>query len=338
MADNTDTTAAKTDTTDNSGQSDAAAETTNQDPTIARLQEYEQKLTHFSNLERERQELEQTAKAAQAEALRWQSSYRSLQSSTTASLQEAARTRQEQTAQQRIHDELAQARAEMSQVREGLAFLATRMGDEDSVKEFQLRQREVQLQQMEEVAKQRMTALQAAAQQQQSPPQRQFTDPSDEKRQFLDYYFPDSGVDHSNPAIDWGEGAPDTREAFRRFTTSVMKLREESTPGKPPVQSEVAQLITQLQKDREELQRSHEQALEDLKVQNRRDVEERLRKVGADAGNGSSVSQSTAKAQTRLNELDESALSHGEPAARAKAAKNMETELRALRDQLIRQQ
>src|SRR5258708_38130915 len=129
MTENTDNTANVSANTDNSGQANQSAESTNQDAGVSRLKALEKQVARFDELEKTNKTLEQQSKTAQAERLRWESSYRSLQASTTSSLQDAARLRQQAAEQARILDELSANRQELTQVREGLTFLASKVVD-----------------------------------------------------------------------------------------------------------------------------------------------------------------------------------------------------------------
>lgn len=340
----TDNTADNATNTADAGQGAASAGTGNQDAEVTRLRDLETKIAKFAELESKNQSLEQQLRTQQAEALRWSTSYRSLQASTTSSLQEAARQRQQAAEQARVIQELTASRQEIAQMRDGISFLASKMGDEDTAREFAIRQRETQARLAEEQARARIAQLQQAAnvqnptyqEQQTQPP---FVDPDAQKRQFVEYYFPNRGIDHNDSRLDWGEGAPSTQEAFRRFTTSVTNILEDRqrNQGQQSTPSEAQALLDSIRKEREELEKARANVSTEVSELARREVEERLRRTGADAGNAGGRDEGVRRAATRLNEVDESKLMVGEPGARKAAAKNMEEELRSVRNQLISQ-
>lgn len=342
----TENTANDSQSTAQTGNGNSGSENTSQDKTVERLRELEGQVAKFAELEAQSKKFEDQLKSAQAQAVRWESSYRSLQANTTASLQEASRIRQQLSEREKLQEQLAATRSDLAQMREGLNFLASKVVDEDSAKEFSARQRETQARLAEESARQTIAQLQAATQvtNQPQPQVQQYVDPAEQKKNFVDYYFPNSGIDPNDPSIDWGDGANSTPEAFRRFTTSVtnlIRIREDrqtnSGQSESSPQTEAQKLLEQLRKEREELERAKANAAQDLEEQARRAVEERLRRTGADAGNSSTPSAEIRRVATRLNEVDESKLMSGEPSARKKAAKDMEEELHQLREQYLNQ-
>ena len=344
MPESTDNTADAKATTDNTGQAVQNAGNQNQDAEVLRLRDLESQVAKFAEIEKTNKALDQQLRAAQAEALRWSTSYRSLQANTTSSLQEAARLRQATAEQAKVLDELTASRQELAQMREGLSFLASKMGDEDTAREFAIRQRETQARLAEEQARARIAQLQQAAtaqpaQYQETQTQTPFVDLDAQKRQFVQYYFPNSGIDYTDPRLDWGDGAASTPEAFRRFTMSVEKIQgdRQTNQGQQPL-SETETLLARIQKEREELEKARVNVSEEVREQARREVEERLRRTGADAGNAGGREEGVRRAATRLNEIDESKLmaSH-DPAVNKRAAKNFEDELRGVRQQLLSQ-
>lgn len=335
MAD-TENTAPATETTQE-GQSEGPAGKNTQDEALARLKDYETKIAQLVDLDKKLKDSERETQTQKAEAARWQASYKAYQANTTASLQDAARMRKQLEEQSRVQEELAATRAQVTALGENLAFILSKVSDEDAAKEFTLRQREANLRQMEEAARLRTQApvLQPTQDYQ------GYVDPDIQKRQFLEFYFPNSGIDHNSSAIDWAPDAQSTQDAFRRFTTSVQKLmmeqRSQPQNQEPAVQSEAETLLAQLRKEREELEASRATAAAELKETARKEVESRLRATGADSGN-SSQTASSARVATQLNEVDERQLYTGDTrAARQRAANNMEAELKVLRDQYLSQ-
>lgn len=344
MPEATENTASDNQSTAQPGNGNSGSENTAQDKTVERLRDLESQVAKFAELEANSKKLEEQVKAAQTEAARWQSSYRSFQANTTAALQEASRVRQQLSEREKLQDQLTATRADLLQMKEGLTFLASKMVDEDSAKEFAARQRETQARLAEEQARQTLAQLQATMSGTQPAQQAQqiqtYVDPTDQKRDFLGYYFPNSGIDPNDPSIDWGDGAASTQEAFRRFTTSVTTLMSskqdrQSNQGQPQnAQTDAQKLLEQLKQEREKLELDKANASKEIEEQARRAVEERLRRTGADAGNSSAAGADTRRVASKLNEVDEGRLySSREPGAVKKVAKDMEEELARLREE-----
>lgn len=81
-------------------------------------------------------------------------------------------------------------------------------------------------------------------------------------------------------------------------------------------------------------------SIEEAKAQARKDVEDRLRKLGIDAGDaGTPASDSSRKLKVELDDLDESLLYQGEinSPARKKAMQEYDKKLSELRRKLISQ-
>ena len=336
----TDNTGTAQANTDNSGQAnDQGAGNKNQDAEVSRLRDLETQIANFAELEKTNKSLAQQLAAAQSESARMTASYRSLQASTTSSLQEAARIRQQAAEQSKVLEELTASRGELAQMREGLSFLASKMGDEDTAREFAIRQRETQARLAEEQARARIAQLQQAATMQPTTyntqvQTQQYVDLDAQKRQFVDYYFPGSGVNFNDSRIDWGYNAPDGEAALARFKSSVSRII--TGQASTDTQGDAANLLAQIRREREELERAKTSAADQIKEQARREVEERLRRTGADAGNAGGNTEAVTKMRTRLNEVDESKLmASNDPAANKRAAKNMQDELGSLRQQLL---
>lgn len=206
--------------------------------------------------------------------------YKGLQSQTTKTLQQAAKDRRELA--------IAQMQAaEVGDIKSLLNTLASKVLDEDEAKQLQYTQRELEL-------KRREAAFEAAKTAPVEEPvvePQQYTTPENEKAQFLSYYFPGVDVDPNDPNIDWGVGATTTQEAFRRLTTSVLKIKDQKDSAKANdaitamQQQTAAQLATFKQqiedlstKSVEELAAAKTKAAEDA----RKDAEKRLRAMGAD--------------------------------------------------------
>lgn len=217
---------------------------------------------------------------AVANALRSDAQYKGLQNQTTKTLQKAAQDRREL--------ELARMQAaEVGDIKSLLNTLASKVLDEDEAKQLQWKQKELELQRKE-------AALMAAANAPKEDPiaePQQYTTPEDEKAQFLSYYFPGVAIDPKDPNIDWGVGANSTQEAFRRFTTSVLKIKDSQESSK--ANNAVAELQKQAQaqleamkqqisdlasKSQEEIAAAKTAAAEEA----RKEAEKRLRAMGAD--------------------------------------------------------
>ena len=315
-------------TAENTDQSGNQAGTEQANEINDRIKELETQLAKHSELENQVKTLTEENKRALAEAMRWQSGYKGLQASTTTKLQEAA-------AMQRQLQEAQNTSSQLESLRETVNLVARRMLDEDQAKEFDLQQRELRLRQAEQAAQTRV-------QQPQQQYVQDYVDPDIQKKQYLDYYFPGVEIDPSDPQIDWGEGAPSTAEAMRRFTTSVMKVagKPKQPAQEEPVKSDAQKLLEQIQAQAAQLENAKQLAIEEATAAARREVEERARRLGIDAGTpGTPASDATRKVRSQLDELDESLLSIGEKdsPARKKGVQEYNAKLAAIRQQLIKQ-
>ena len=215
-----------------------------------------------------------------ANALRADAQYKGLQNQTTKTLQQAAKDRRDLA--------LAQMQAaEVGDIKSLLNTLASKVLDEDEAKQLQYTQRELEL-------KRREAAFEAAKTAPVEEPvvePQQYTTPENEKAQFLSYYFPGVDVDPNDPNIDWGVGATTTQEAFRRLTTSVLKIKDQKDSAK------ANDAITAMQKQTSEQLEAFKKQIEDLSSKSveevaaakakaaedaRKDAEKRLRAMGAD--------------------------------------------------------
>jgi DNA repair exonuclease SbcCD ATPase subunit len=292
-----------------------------------KLKQLEEQLKGYSGLDARVKSLQEENRRATAEAMRWQSGYKGLQQRTTEKLQEAA-------ALQRQLSEAQQTAGQLSELRETVNLLARKMLDEDQAKEFDLQQRELRIRQAEAMVQQR--AQQPSPQQAQ--PAQQYVDPDIQRRQYIETFFPGVDIDPNHPDIDWGEGASNQSEAFARWTASVARvMMGQDRKEEQEIKSEAQRLLEQTQAQLVELTKAKDLAIEEAKAQARKDVEERLRKLGIDAGGTSPASASTRKAQVDLNELDETTLYTGEPGspARKKAQLEYDAKLRAIRNKLL---
>lgn len=215
-----------------------------------------------------------------ATALRADAQYKGLQNQTTKTLQKAAEDRRA----------LAEARMQAAAVADMQSLLSTiaeKVLDEDEAKNLKYKQKELELQRREADIKAR---AEAPAEEPVVIPQ-QYTTPEDEKAQFLSYYFPGVDVDPGDPNIDWGVGANSTQEAFRRFTTSVLKIKDqkESTKANDAVaelRKQAEEQLASLKKQQEELATKTAEEIATAKKEAeetaRKEAEKRLRAMGAD--------------------------------------------------------
>lgn len=329
---------ANADTTESQTQEASAETQNNQDSEVTKkLAEYETRIQQLAQIEKRTKELEDQHKTAQAEALRWQSSYKGLQRQTTQAMQQAAEDKRRLVDLERERVQYLQSLSSIEDVRQSVSALASKMLDEDAAKDFNLSQREMLLRRQEELAKQRVQQQQQAVTQQ--PVQYQpYTDPEEQRKMFLEAYFPGSGVDPNDPSIDWAPDATNPQEAMSRFTSSVYRIFREQL-NQPQqgeaVQSEAEKLLEQFRQEREALAASQARALEEVKLEAKRDVEERLRKMGMDAeppaGNRSA---STPRIETRLNALDESSMMSGDVNTRKAAQKKYQDEVEEIKRHL----
>jgi hypothetical protein len=325
------------DTTQTTDVNQEKSQETHQDTDFtAKLVEYEQRLQELAKIEASAKGAEDRAKTAEAAALRWESSYKGLQKQTTQSLQAAAEDRRRLVETERTHQDLLTALGGLQDVRDSISALAGKMLDEDQAREFNIARRESALRREEDIAKQRQSQQSQIVEPAQSQ-QFTYTDPNEEKRNFLNYYFPDSGVDPTDPNIDWGEGATSQQEAFRRFTVSVTRIQKDSgqSQERQESQTEAEKFLAELKKEREEFEAQKTQALEEVQTQARKQVEERLRKLGVDSGSVATQSGSDPKMNTKLSEISEADLMRGDPASRKKAAKDLQNSLDAVRTELF---
>jgi len=213
--------------------------------------------------------------------------YKGLQFQTTKTLQQAADDRRALAAAQ------IQAQ-EIGDIKSLLSTLASKVMDEDEAKQYQWNQKELELQRREQAfaAKVAEPAAEPAA-----TPQ-QYTTPEDEKARFLSYYFPGVEVDPNDPNIDWGADASSTPEAFRRFTASVLKIKDSQEQTKANdaasvLRQQAEAQLAELKKQQEELAAKTTQEIADAKAaaieEARKEAEKRLRAMGADV-NGASPS------------------------------------------------
>lgn len=274
--------------------------------------------------------LETERNNAIANALRADAMYRGLQNQTTKTLQKAAEDRRA----------LAQAQlqaAEIGDIKSLLNTLASKVLDEDEAKELKWTQKELEFQRREQ-------ALAAKAVEPVEEPvatPQQYTTPEDEKAQFLSYYFPGVEIDPKDPNIDWGEGASSTPEAFRRFTTSVLKIRDQKEATK--ANDAVAELRRQAESQLAELKRQQDElavkTAEEIAAAKvaaeeaaRKEAEKRLRAMGADVS-GVPVSDGGRRtlAQTLNEQLNDDLLRT--PEGRKQYARDLEAVRQRVKEQ-----
>lgn len=213
---------------------------------------------------------------AQALALQNEAKYRGLQHNTTKTLQLAAEDK-------RSLEQYKQNQGELAEIRELLSTVANRVLDEDERKDLQYRQRELKVKLAEQDIAARMAEPQTAA-------STSYQTPEDAKAQFLNTYFPGIGIDPSDPGIDWGEGAEGS-EAFRRFTTSVIRVKDQKDQTKTQdayaaIQKQTEDALAAFKAQNAELltttQAEIAKAKEEAITAARRDSEKKLRALGAD--------------------------------------------------------
>src|SRR5712692_812261 len=205
-----------TDKTEKAPIAETVSQETQANEIAAKLAEAEVKLKEFADLQTKFADVEKAKKESDAEAMRWQASYKGLQQTATQKLQEAAKQRDELTT-------LQQNRAELAEIKDYLATLASRVLDESERKDFEMKQRENRLKAQAEAYEQRLKELTQKTEP--TSGQQVLEDPMVVKKQFLDYYF-GPGLDPTDPTIDWADDVQNnTPEAFRRLTQSVMKIK-----------------------------------------------------------------------------------------------------------------
>jgi hypothetical protein len=270
----------------------------------AQIEELNKRLSEYETV---RTQLESRAKEAEAKALRNEAMYKGLQSQTTKTLQQAAEERK------RL-DQLERNNGEIADIKELLSGIANRVLDENEQKELQFRQRELRLKRAEEalVAPQTQPVQNAA-----SP---SYQNPEDVKAQFLEFYFPGVEVDSNDPGIDWGDGAASPQDAFRRFTVSVMNLKNQKEQSKTQdamaaIKAETDAALTAFKAQQDQLfQQSREEvekAKETAKEEARKDSEKKLRALGADVSGTplpDSQGEGSSLMQMMTDQLDDSLL------------------------------
>lgn len=264
----------------------------------------------LSQLEEMKNTLEKEKNDAVAAKLREEAKYKGLQNQTTRTLQQAAEDR-------RILEQMNKDRSELAEIKSVLETLASRVLDEPERKELEFRQRELKLKLAEQAS---ADALKKAQDQMnaQAVASTQYQNPEDEKAQFLNYYFPNSGIDPNDPNIDWGDGAASTQEAFRRFTVSVtgIKSQKDQTNSQntmAELQKQTAEALAALKAQQAELVQKTAEEIEKAKAEAintaRKDSEKKLRALGADVS-GTPATDGTARtfSQQLEEELDDTLL------------------------------
>lgn len=225
----------------------------------------------LSQLQEAHAKTEQEKVSAQALALQNEAKYRGLQHQTTKTLQQAAEDK-------RSLEQYKANQVEMAEIRELLSTVASRVLDEDEKKDLQYRQRELRV----KLAEQAVADAQAQPVAQNAT-STSYQSPEDAKAQFLNTYFPGIGIDPTDPGIDWGEGA-DGAEAFRRFTTSVIKVKDQKDQAKTQdayaaIQKQTEDALAAFKAENTEaLTKAKEEAIQTA----RKDSEKKLRALGAD--------------------------------------------------------
>lgn len=299
----TEPTPAASEVTANAGEQSQSGESGNQEDLAAKVREYESQLKDLNEIKSRAETLEEARKRAEADAIRWQATYKGLQRQATQKLQEYAQLQKEVQTNQKTEHQLAA-------IQEYMSLLASKVLEPDEAKAMQLQMREAAIKAQEEMLRNGNNT------QNQNTQQIDFTDPDAEvaaKKQFLEQYFPGQNIDPNDPTIDWGTGAMDTADAWSRFTRSVTNViagkREAPAPQKSAeeiMKEQMEQLQAQWKTEREELQKS----VEDAKNQARKEVEEKARSMGIDT-TATPTAEPVRKINASLMELDENLLSQG---------------------------
>jgi len=256
------------------------AEPVEQKPDVnVQLEELSKKLSEYQALTAQ---AEAKAKDSEAKALRNEAMYKGLQNQTTKTLQQAAEDRKQLV-------QLQQDRAELAEIKEMLNVVSSRVLDEDEKKDLQYRQRELKLKLAEQAVSD--AAKVASEQSVQTAASPSYQNPEDVKSQFLEYYFPGSGIDPNDSGIDWGEGSTSQQDAFRRFTVSVVNLKNIKDQAKTQdamkvIQDQTAKALEEFKAQQADLLKSTTEQVEKAKTeaieQARKDSEKKLRALGAD--------------------------------------------------------
>lgn len=214
---------------------------------------------------------------AQALALQNEAKYRGFQQQVTKTLQQAAEDR-------RALEQLRQSNFKTAEFEEMLEAIANRVLDEDERKDLKFRQREAKVKLAEQaVAASQEQIAQSAAPSAASP---SYQSPEDAKAQFLNDYFPGSGIDPKDTRLDWGEGATGA-EAFKRFTNSVVSIQNARSQDEyAKIQKQTQDALDAFKSQQEEIQKKTEEEISKAKQEAidaaRKDSEKKLRALGAD--------------------------------------------------------
>lgn len=307
MADSTDVTAPETEVTATAGEQTTEQEVANQEDLATKVNELTTQLEEYKSLQGTIKELEEAKKKSDAEALRWQATYKGLQGSTTQKLQELAQL-QKQTQANNVMGQ------ELDGIKQMINVLIANTLDEQSAKALELQMRESQLRRQEEAA--RNSASQPTDQQLTNP---QY-DPDQlrqQKEAYLKGYFPGlaDDIDPDDPRIDWANGAQNQAEAVARFTSSVSRIIYEPKPVETTaplsvdelVKAQLEQFRTEQKAELEKLAQEREAAIEAAKEAARKEFEERARKMGIDT-TSAPPPENQRKSNVALRELDDSLL------------------------------
>jgi DNA repair exonuclease SbcCD ATPase subunit len=257
----------------------SAEQATQENNVTTQLTELQARLTELEGI---KGTLEKEKNEAVAARLREEAKYKGLQNQTTRTLQQAAEDR-------RVLENMNKDRSELAEMKSVLETLANRVLDEPERKEMEFKQRELKLKLAEQAQVEASQRIQAQAAQ--AVASTQYQNPEDEKARFLNYYFPGSGIDSTDPNIDWGDGAESTQEAFRRFTVSVTTIKNQqdqanSQNAMAVMKKQTEDALAELKaKEAELVTKTSEEiaaAKADAIVSARKDSEKKLRALGAD--------------------------------------------------------
>lgn len=278
----------------------------------AKVAELETQFTQLQNASKERIEaLKKERKTLEGKLVTMENQYRGLQREVTPKMQEAAELRKQAVANQQVLTRLEELNATIE-------LIGRRVLDDSEVEQLNQTRKQARLEAENKALKEQMATPAPAQANNPTPIVR--SNLTEQRKQFLDYYFEGSKIDPNDPAIDWAEDMAQSNpnEAFRRITSSVTKVlvkkdKKADKEEEPVVEQPQIDFQAELAKIKEEATRL---AQEEAKKLAREETEKRFRAAGMDAGLAP-VNEGTRTFRAEINEeLDEGLLTKGAPGSR----------------------
>lgn len=280
----------------------------------AKVKELEAQFEQLQNSSKDRIEaLKKERKALEGKLMQAENSYRGLQREVTPKMQEAAELRKQALANQQVLTRLEELNATIE-------LIGKRVLDDSEIEQMNQTRKQARLEAENKALKEQM-ATPASATENNPTPFVQPTNLTEQRKQFLAYYFEGSKIDPNDPSIDWAEDIArvNPNEAMRRITSSVTRLiagkkeKKAEVSEEPEVQQPMIDFQAELEKIKEDARKYAE---EEAKRLAREETEKRFRAAGMDAGL-TPVNEGTRSFRTELNEeLDENLLTKGAAGSR----------------------